>query len=240
MLQWCGWLSGRHYCNLPATGIGGPLAYTGPLRRLKRSLSHDGEYRGYSSDRTGPGNSLIKRCDLFRFLSLSAGLADLKVLECQVCLSRAEFDCKHRGTGLALHLCLHLRRGPSAADLPQPIVDEFLLLSRPARRLHNMHREQNAAVNPRCYRIIVSPVLRAGDALKDKAIPCAVFLRCQELLLLPEELALYHVFIGEVCSHQWVVPTFERQRASGLLARKYRLDGHVPTHAHTQKKACLL
>ena len=34
----------------------------------------------------------------------------------------------------------------------------------------------------------------------------------------PEELVLYHVFIGEVCSHEWIAPTFERQRASGLLA----------------------
>src|SRR3984893_11890985 len=201
MLQQCGWLSGRHYCNLPATGIGGPLAYMGPRRRLKRSLSRDGEHHGCSSDSTGPGNRLIKRCDLFHFLSLSAGLVDIKVLASKICLSRAPFDYKNRGAGLALQLCLHLRRGPNTTDLPQPIVNEFLLLSRPARRLHHMHRVQNAAVNPRCYRIIVSPVLRAGHALKDKAIPCAVFLRRQEFLMLPEELALYHVFIGEVCSH---------------------------------------
>src|SRR5579863_1006514 len=103
-----------------------------------------------------------------------------------------------------------------------------------------MHRKQNAAVNPRCYRVVVSPVLRAGHALQDKAISCAVLLRCQEFLILPEEIALYHVFIGEVCSHEWVVPTFEWQRASGLLARKYGLDGHMPTRAHLQKKARLL
>src|SRR5208337_4829808 len=63
-----------------------------------------------------------------------------------------------------------------------------------------MHWEQNTAVNPRCYRNIVCPILRAGHALKDKAIPRAIFLRCQQFLILPEELALYHVFIGEVCS----------------------------------------
>ena len=32
---------GPHYCNLPATGIGGPLACMGPRQRLKRSLSHE-------------------------------------------------------------------------------------------------------------------------------------------------------------------------------------------------------
>src|ERR1700676_1537608 len=191
MLQRCGWLSGRHYCNLPATGIGGPLAYTGPRRRLKRSLYHDGEHHGCSSDSTGPDISLIKRCDLFHFFSLSAGLADIKVLASKICLPGPAFDYKHRGAGLALHLCLYLARRPSAADLPQPIVNEFLLLPRPAKRLHHMHRVRNAAVNPRCYRIIVSPVLRAGHALQDKAIACAVFLRCQEFLILPEELALY-------------------------------------------------
>src|SRR4029077_20255013 len=200
MLQRCGWLSGRPYCNLPATGIGGHLAYTGPRRHLKRRLSHDGEHHGCFSDSAGLGNSLIKRCDLFHFLSLSTGLADIKVLASKICLARAPFDYKNRGAGLAMQLSLLLRRGPNAADLPQPIVNEFLLLSRPARRLHYMHRVENAAVNPRSYRIIVSPVLRAGGALKDKAIPCAVFLRCQEFLMLPEELVLYHVFIGEVCS----------------------------------------
>src|SRR5580700_8951691 len=186
-----------------------------------------------------PCDSLIWRFDLFHFLSLSAELADSKVLTSKICLSRAPFDYKNRGAGLALQLCLHLRRRPNAADLPQPIINEFLLLSRPAKRFHHMHRVQNAAIDPRCYRIIVSPVLGAGDALKDKAIPCAVFLRCQQCLILPEELALYHVFIGEVCSHEWVVPTFEWQHASSLLARKYRLDGHVPTHAHMQKNARL-
>src|SRR4029077_1031810 len=223
-----------------ATGIGGPLAYMGPRQRLKRSLCHDGEYRGCSSDSTAPCNSLIKRFDLFHFLALSAELAQIKVLASKICLSRAPFDYKNRGAGLTLQLCLHLRRRPNAADLPQPIVNEFLLLSRAAKRLHHMHRVQNATVNPRCYRIIVSPVLRAGLALKDKAIPCAVFLRRQEILILPEELVLYHVFRREVCSHQGVVPTFEWQHASGLLARKYRLDGNVPSHAHMQKKARLL
>src|SRR6202051_105772 len=118
MPQWCGWLSGRHYCNLPATGIGGPLAYMEPRQRLKRSLSHDGEHRGCSSDSTGPRNSLIKRFDLFHFLSLSGGLADIKVLASKMCLSGAPFDCKNRGAGLALQLSLHLRRRPNAADLP--------------------------------------------------------------------------------------------------------------------------
>src|ERR1700738_4036132 len=86
--------------------------------------------------------TLIKRFDLFHFLSLSAGVADIKVLASKICLSRAPFDYKHRGAGLALQLCLHLRRGPNAADLPQPIVNEFLLLSGPAKRLHYMHRVQ--------------------------------------------------------------------------------------------------
>src|SRR5205814_8977293 len=107
------------------------------------------------------------------FLSLSAGLTDIKVLASKICFSRAKFDCKNRGAALARQLCLHLRRRPKAADLPQPVVNEFFLLSRPAKRLHHMHREQNAAVNPRCYRIIVSPVLRAGHTLEDKTIPCA-------------------------------------------------------------------
>src|ERR1700758_5618860 len=117
MPQWCGWLSGRRYCKLPATGIGGPLAYMGPRQHLKRSLSHDGEHRRCSSDTTGPPDSSIKSFDLFRFLSLSARLADSKVLESKICLSRAEFDCKNRRAGLALKLCLHLRCGPNAADL---------------------------------------------------------------------------------------------------------------------------
>src|SRR5215470_13968245 len=240
MLQWCGWLSGPHYCNLPATGTGGPLVYMAPRRRLKRSLSRDGEHPGRSSVSAGPCNRLIRRCDLFRFLSRSAGLADVKVLASQVCLSRAPLNYKNRGAVLALKLCFYLRRRPNAADLPQPIVSEFLLLSGPAKRLHHMHREQNAAVNPRRYRIIISPVLRGGHALKDKAIPCAVFLRRQKFLVLPEELALYHVFIGEVCSHERVVPTFEWQHASSLLARKRRLDGHMPTNTHMHKKARLL
>jgi hypothetical protein len=184
--------------------------------------------------------SLTQRFDLFHFFSLSAGLADIKILASKICLSRAPFDRKNRGTGLALRLYLHLRRRPNAADLPQPVVNEFLLLSGPANRLHHMHGVKNAAVNPRCYRIIVSAVLRAGLALEDKAIPCAVFLRRQQFLILPEELVLYHVFIGEVCSHNWLVPVFEWQHASGLLARKSRLDGHVATHAHVQKKARLL
>src|SRR5271163_1790278 len=238
MPQWCGWLLGQHYCNLPATGIGGPLAYLGPRRRLKKILSHHREHRGCSNDSTGTC-SLIKRCDLFQFLSLSAGLADSKVLACEICLSRAPFDYHNRGPGLALLLCLHLRRGPGAADLPQPVVNEFLLRSRPARRLHHMHWVHNAAVNPRGYRIVVTPVLSAGHALKDKAIPCAVFLRRQKFLMFPEELALYHVFIGEVRPHECVVPTFEWQHASGFLARKQRLYGHVPTHVHIHKKARL-
>src|SRR5579863_423098 len=209
-------------------------------QRLKKTLCHDRERRGYSSDRTGPCNSLSKRFDLFPFRVLSAELAQIKILASKICLSRAPFDYKNRGAGLALHLCLDLRRRPNAADLPKPIVNEFLLLFCPTERLHHMHRIQNAAVNPRCDRIIVSPVLRAGLALQDKAIPCSIFLRRQGFLILPEELVLYHVFIGEVSSHEWVVPTFEWQRASGLLARKYRLDGHVPGHGHVQEKPGLL
>src|SRR6266436_4327762 len=155
-------------------------------------------------------------------------------------LSRAPFNYKNRGAGFALYLCLHLRRRPNAADLAKPIVNEFLLLPRPAKRLHHMHRIQNAAVNPRCYRIIVSAVSRAGLALQDKAIPRAIFRRRQGFLILPEELVLYHVFVGEVSSHEWVVPTFEWQGASGLLARKDRLDGHLPSRVHMQEKARLL
>jgi len=34
-----------------------------------------------------PRNRIIKRFDLFHFLSLSAGLADIKVLASKVCLS---------------------------------------------------------------------------------------------------------------------------------------------------------
>src|ERR1700729_2724618 len=86
--------------------------------------------------------SLIKRFDLFQFLSWSAGRADSKVLASKMCLSRAPFDYKNRGAGLALQLCLHLRRGPNAADLPQSVVNEFLLLPRRAKRLHHMHRIQ--------------------------------------------------------------------------------------------------
>jgi hypothetical protein len=52
--------------------------------------------------------SFVKRCDLFHFLFLRAGLVDGKVLESKICLSRAEFDCKHRGAGLALQLGFHL------------------------------------------------------------------------------------------------------------------------------------
>src|SRR6266436_2250457 len=212
----------------------------GLQQRLKRNLCHDGEHRTCSSDSTGPCNGLSKRFDLFHFLALSAEIAEIKILASKICLSRAPFDYKNRGARLALQLCLHLRRRPNAADLPKPIVNEFLLLSRPPKRLYHMHRIQNAAVNPRCYRIIVSPVLRAGLALQDKAIPRAIFLRRQGFLIFPEELVLYHVFIGEVSSHEWVVPTFERQRASGLLARKDRLDGHLPSRVHMQEKARLL
>src|ERR1700691_2703406 len=212
----------------------------GPRQHLKRSLSPDGEYRGCSTDSTGPGNSLIKRFDLFHVVCLSGDVADIEVFGSKICLSRAAFDYKTRGAVFALHLCLYLRRGPNAADLAQPIVNEFLLLSRPARRLHYMHRVQNAAVNPRCNRIVVSPGLGAGHALKDKAVACAIFLRWQEFLMLPKELVLYHIFIGKVCSDEWVVPTFEWQHAGGLLARKHRLDGHDPTHAHLQEKARLL
>jgi hypothetical protein len=32
---------GRRYCNLPATGIGGLLAYMGPQQRLKISSCHN-------------------------------------------------------------------------------------------------------------------------------------------------------------------------------------------------------
>ena len=63
-------------------------------------------------------NSLIEGFDLLHFLSLSAGLADIKVLATKICLSRTPFNYHHRGAGLALKLCLHLARGPSAADLP--------------------------------------------------------------------------------------------------------------------------
>src|ERR1700730_5281623 len=100
-----------------------------------------------------------------------------------------------------------------------------------------MHRIQNAAVNPRCYRLIMSPILRAGLTLQDKTIPCAVFLRWQRFLILPEELVLHHVFIGEVSSQQAVVPTLERQHAGGFLAGKYSLDGQLASYAHMQKKA---
>src|ERR1700722_15505998 len=65
-----GWLSGPLYCNLPATGIGGRLAYMGPRQPLTRSLGHDGEHRGSSGDSTRPCNSLIKRPIYF---ALSAG-----------------------------------------------------------------------------------------------------------------------------------------------------------------------
>src|ERR1700687_5549901 len=143
-LQLCGWWSGRHSCNLPAIGIGGPLVFMGPRQRLKRSLCQDGKHRGCSRDSVGPCNSLVKRCGFFHFLSLSAGLADIKVFAPKLCLCRACFHYKNRGAGLALQLCLHLRRGPGAADLPQPIVNEFLLLSRPPKRIHHMQREQNA------------------------------------------------------------------------------------------------
>src|SRR5258708_389592 len=174
----------------------------GLQQRLKRNLCHDGEHPGCSSDSTVPCNSISRLFYLFLFLALSAKIADIKTLASKICLPRAPFDYKNRGAGLALQLCLHLRRSPTPADLPKPIVNEFLLLSRPAKRLHHMHRIQNAAVNPRCYRIIVSLVLRAGLALQDKAIPCAIFLRRQGFLILPEELVLYHVFIGEVSSHE--------------------------------------
>src|SRR5438128_4097512 len=179
-----------------------------PRQRLKRSLCREGEQRGCSSDSAEPSNSLLKRLDLFHFVFLNAEPAEIKVLASKICFSRAPFDYKNRGAGLALQLCLHLRRRPNAANLPQPIVNEFLLLSRSAKGLHHMHRVQNAAVNPRRYGIIVSLVLRAGLALKDKTIPCAVFLRRQGFLILPEELVLYHVFIREVRSHEWIVPTF--------------------------------
>src|SRR5438876_5615152 len=112
----------------------------GLQQRLKRNLCHDGEHRGCSSDSTGPCNSLSKRFDLFHFLALSAELAEIKILASKICLSRAPFDYKNRGAGLALQLCLHLRRRPNAADLPKPIVNEFLLLSRPPKRLYHMHR----------------------------------------------------------------------------------------------------
>src|SRR6202007_2355249 len=129
--------------------------------------------------RAGPCNRLSKPFDLVHFLALSAELAEIKILASKMCLSRASFDYKDRGAGLALQLCLHLRRRPNAADLAKRIVNEFLLLFRSAKRLPHMHRKQNAAVNPRCYRIIVSPVFGARLALQDKAIPCAIFSRGQ-------------------------------------------------------------
>src|SRR5256885_14884291 len=109
-----------------------------------------------------------------------------------MCFSRAPFDYKNREAGLTLQLCFYLCGRPKATDLPQPIVNEFLLLSRAAKGLHHMHRVQNGAVNPGCCRIIASPVLRAGLALKDKAISRAVFFRRQAQLILPQELSLYH------------------------------------------------
>src|SRR5437899_4519093 len=117
-------------------------------QRMKRKLFHDGEHRGYRGDSTGPCNSLSERSDLFHFLALRAELAELEVLASKICLSRAPLNHKHRGTRLALHLRLYLRRRPDAADLPQPKVKEFLLLSRPVNRLHHMHGKQNPAVNP--------------------------------------------------------------------------------------------
>src|ERR1700745_2682296 len=107
----------------------------GLQQRLKRNLCHDGEHRGCSGHSTATCNSLSKRFALFQFLALSAELAEIKILASKICLSRAPFDYKNRGAGLALQLCLHLRRSPDATDLPQPVVNEFLLLTGPAKRL---------------------------------------------------------------------------------------------------------
>src|SRR5580704_18035573 len=103
-----------------------------------------------------------------------------------------------------------------------------------------MYGKQNGAIKPRCHRIIVSPILSAGLALQHKAIARAIFLRRREFLILPEKLVLEHVFIREVRSHEWIVPMFKRQGASSFLTRKHRVNGHVPTRAHLQKKDGLL
>jgi hypothetical protein len=44
---------------VPATGIGGPSAYTAPRRHLKKSWSHDCEHHECSSDSTVPGNTRL-------------------------------------------------------------------------------------------------------------------------------------------------------------------------------------
>src|SRR5579859_4960975 len=118
-----------------------------PPQLLKRRLFHEGEHRGFSCDSTGPCARLSTRFALVHFLACSAEPADLKILASKLCLPRAPLDYKHRGAGLALLLCLHLRCRPKTADLPQPKVKEFFLLSRPAKRLHHMHRKQDAAIN---------------------------------------------------------------------------------------------
>src|SRR5579863_5925706 len=96
-------------------------------QRLKRNSRRNGEYRGCACGRAGRCKSLTKQFDLFHFLILGAELAEFKILARKLCLPRAPFNYKHGGAGLALLLCLHLRRGPKATDLPQPVVEEFLL-----------------------------------------------------------------------------------------------------------------
>src|SRR6201998_1957249 len=114
MRRWCGWSWGRRYCNWPATGIGGLSAYTGPRQHLEKSLS----VAANNMDAPAIRNRPINRFDSFRFLLLTAGVADIKVLAAKICLSGAAFDHKDGGAGLALQLCLHLARRPRAADLP--------------------------------------------------------------------------------------------------------------------------
>ena len=94
------------------------MAYVGLRQHLKRSSSDDG--RGCFQRQYSAWQQPDQPVELFHVLSLSARLADIKVLASKVCLSGAPFDYKNRGAGLARQLCLHLRRRPSPADLPQP------------------------------------------------------------------------------------------------------------------------
>src|SRR5690242_15159671 len=88
-------------------------------------------------------------------LSSTARLAEIKIFACEVGFCCAGLNDQDRRALLALLLGLHPPCRPGAPDLPQIVVDEVFLLSRSPKRLHCVHWEQNAAVNPGGYRIVI-------------------------------------------------------------------------------------
>jgi len=142
-------------------------------------------------DRTRFCDSLSKRSDLFSFfLVLGAELAKDQNPCAQDVPFPSPFDFKEREAGLACSFASTFD-APQAPPFCPTIVNEFLLLPRPAKRLHHMQRKQNATVNPGRCRIIVESGLASRACSSGQSNPCAIFLRRQGFLILPKELVLY-------------------------------------------------